>query len=1158
MSFPEDPLNSKVEVHSASGWVDFTSRVRGESKIAITRGRSGESGAITPARCRFTLNNHDYALSRRNPTATYYNEFGINANVKVSVPTDGGSLEKYLQLYGDPSEGGWVQTSDHSSLDITGDIDVRIDITPDLTPNTQVLLSKWGVDSNQRSWAFHLDAEGYLYWSWSTSGTFATTTTVTSTAKVPVYPRRLTIRAVHDVNNGASGNTVTFYTSDSVTGTFTQLGSPVVTAGTTSIFSSSADVQVGSVMRPDLEDRETWTTYSGRVYAAQIRNGIAGTVVANPDFNDWDFDSISVVDSASRIWVFFGGQGHIGSDRMRFYGEIPNFYPKGDTTGRDVVVGVDAYSILRRLKQGAKPLRSPTYRALTNSETIDEVVAYWPFEDETESSQVASALSSGSPMSIINAGGVSFASDAGSFIGSASLPVTTGGQFLGVIPSFTFTNKFGARGLMKIPEDGLSVTNAALIDVFCVAGGIRTFRVRYDGASSAVKFECYNSADVLVDSDTFFFDLNGKPLFYVLNLTQDGADIDYDFFAYELSATSLDFLDGLFISGTFSGQTLTRPDFIVIGNGGNLEDTVVGHWTITSETTTFALDDTYQALIGYKGETAAARFQRLCNEENIGSRVYGIFEDTQLVGVQRNATFVELLQDTVDADQGLFVEAREQPDLIFVTRTWLYNRIPVDLSYASHHFSYELNPVDDDQFVRNDSTVNRYLGSSARFALDDFSSMSVTDPPVGIGTYDEEITLNLENDDQLQAMAEWRVHTGTVDENRYPQIVINLERSPFVSGAGGLILSDYARSRDVGEMINITDLPTWQQPDDSLQLVQGYTETLWNFGWELSWNATPGSPYVLNELDSGVLGRVDTEGSKLSSALNSSATTFEVTTTVEPLWTTDDAEFAQNDFVITVGGEDILVTDIAASTITYVAAGTVSHGNNASVTPGVPAGYASGDLLLIFAAIRNSGTGSVNVPSGWTRMSGFLATDNCAILGKIATSSESSPTVTFSGGVANADTSAQMIALRGRFAPITDLSPVQRGASCLNDSAQNITYPGMTVEQDNSVVIYLGWKQDDWTSVATISGATEIGEPSTTTGNDQGIVWDYVIQTTAAHIASGVFTVTGGAGAISRGAVIVVRATKQLFTGQRAYNGVTKSHSADEDVTLKTAFTLAL
>lgn len=210
----------------------------------------------------------------------------------------------------------------------------------------------------------------------------------------------------------------------------------------------------------------------------------------------------------------------------------------------------------------------------------------------------------------------------------------------------------------------------------------------------------------------------------------------------------------------------------------------------------------------------------------------------------------------------------------------------------------------------------------------------------------------------------------------------------------------------------------------------------------------------------------------------------------------------------------------------FVASGAVSEANNASVTPALPAGLTAGDLLVVFAAIRNSGTGTVNTPAGYTLL---LDMSNARVFGKIAAAGEAAPTVSFTGGVANATT--QGVCAAWRNIPLTALT----SAVQLNASAQNIAYPALAgITALRALVLTVGWKQDDWTSVAALAGAAEISDAGTLTGDDQGIVWDYALPadgTTSA--SSGSFVVTGGAAAISRGGQIAFNASPQIAVAEQ-------------------------
>lgn len=207
------------------------------------------------------------------------------------------------------------------------------------------------------------------------------------------------------------------------------------------------------------------------------------------------------------------------------------------------------------------------------------------------------------------------------------------------------------------------------------------------------------------------------------------------------------------------------------------------------------------------------------------------------------------------------------------------------------------------------------------------------------------------------------------------------------------------------------------------------------------------------------------------------------------------------------------VTAIDTSPITFVAAGSAGSAVNATVNPALPAGLAAGDLLLILASIRNSGAGTPDTPAGYTLL---VDAANLRLFGKIAIAGEPVPAVTFTGGVANADTIAWCAAFRNAA-----LTPAIAPASLLNGSAQDIARPALTVSTDGLLLLRLAWKQDDWTTI-TAGDMTALfaNGKSVTVGDDAAEWWGYLIQTTAANLVSGSHTVTGGAAAISRSSAL--------------------------------------
>jgi hypothetical protein len=205
-----------------------------------------------------------------------------------------GALETFLLLNG--VSPGRARTADKASLDITGDIDLRIHAAlDDWTPAaSSSLMSKSMTSGNQISWRFTVLTSGMLRVAWSANG--STVLTADSTvAPTVANGDDLWVRVTLDVDNGAAGRTITFYTStDGVT--WTQLGATVIQAGVTSIFNSTAAINIGS------RDSGTLDRMAGKVYYAEVRSGINGVIVADPDFTSVGPGTTTFYDTLLNEW----------------------------------------------------------------------------------------------------------------------------------------------------------------------------------------------------------------------------------------------------------------------------------------------------------------------------------------------------------------------------------------------------------------------------------------------------------------------------------------------------------------------------------------------------------------------------------------------------------------------------------------------------------------------------------------------------------------------------------------------------------------------------------------------------------------------------------------------------------------------------------------
>lgn len=181
--------------------------------------------------------------------------------------------------------GSYLSTLDKATLDITGDIDIRIKVALNTWisgSGEQALISKFGTGA-ARAWRFGINgANGRTYLQWSADGT-ALLGGVGSYAQAAAAPtvangNPIWLRVTLDVDNGAGGHTIKFLTSpDGVT--WTQLGPECVGGGITSVFTNNDALEIGS------RGNGAADFWAGKVYTAELRNGINGKSVLSPDFD---------------------------------------------------------------------------------------------------------------------------------------------------------------------------------------------------------------------------------------------------------------------------------------------------------------------------------------------------------------------------------------------------------------------------------------------------------------------------------------------------------------------------------------------------------------------------------------------------------------------------------------------------------------------------------------------------------------------------------------------------------------------------------------------------------------------------------------------------------------------------------------------------------
>lgn len=903
MTYPLSPL---VELYLDGAWTDITTDGSGNSQvyqrddIVMRWGRANEEAAPAPSTMTLTLNNRNGKFSPRNPTGAYYGKIGRNTKIRTRLGTKDAALALpgLLESY--------TSTPDVAALDITGDIDIRLECDHDSwrlgSGELLGIARKYVLTGDQRSWAWWLTEDGELRFRWSPDGTLTNAITITSTAAVPEDSGHIAIRVTLDVNNGAAGNDVKFYTASTTAGPWTQLGATVTTAGVTSIFSSTSDVEIGNTHRADSQGVTT-DPFPGSVYDFELLNGIASSAVANANFSDREAGDTTWTDSPGRVWTIHGAAG-ITDSSVCFAGEVSSWPSRWDISGNDVWVPIEASGIRRRLGQG-DALRSAMYRGMTG-DNITAPVGYWPCEDGAEATTLGSGIAGHPPLSVSGEVDVAAYSDAPA---SDAIPTLTTGNLLGSVPGYTASNYWRFIAFVNIPDT--------------ISTDTRIFRINTNGSAhqwsltittlGQLRLRAYDSDGTEILNSLMGFDILGSTGLIWLYLAQNGSNIDHEtgFMASDEETAGI-------ATGTLNSYTKGSVTTFGLGRylTGDLNGMAVGHVTVLNTSEFWGEIESFAR--AWAGETSAERVARLCAEEDVPVRLTGDYSRSQVVGPQRIGSLLTLLDETATVDQGILTDDRDALRLLYRSGESLYNQdVALTINYASGQVAGSLEPVEDDSLTRNDVTAERPQGSTARAVLED-GALSVQSPPDGVGRYSDTKTVNVYADGKVQYQADWALHLGTVDEARYPNIGVNLARDTSLSTA--------ARAVYPGDRIKVTNPPAWLPPDTIDQIVQGAVETLNRYKHSIVYNCTPASPWSVAVADDTTLGRADTEDSTTTASfVSGTGTSLSVATNAGPLWTTDAAEFP---FDILVSGAVLRVTAIsgAASPQTFTISTTVVNG----------------------------------------------------------------------------------------------------------------------------------------------------------------------------------------------------------------------------------------
>lgn len=964
MAFPATPLPQKHEILINGVWTDVSSKVRGlngRDAVTITRGYSGEQSQLSPGSVALSLNNRDNRFSNKNPTGPYYRQLGRNTQYRNAIDTTV-VFAKFLDsntIGTTAYDTSTIWTADKAVLDIVGDIDISVDVDAEDWRGRQghFLAAKYVRSGNQRSWCFAITPTGQMALVWTTDGTSGTVNL--ATCPVALWPTgRIALRVMLDVDNGAGGWTATFYQGTTLGASYTLVGSTSGT-GTTSIFSSTARVEIGTV--DNGADRLTVFTgavtdsapFCGRMYGFRLKNGLNGTNVAIMDATTQAAGTTTWSDATpfglTNTWAVTGSS-YLTSYDFRFWGELPALPRVADTSVTDIYVNARAADIIQRLTQGnnAKPLKSAVFRNLSQYAWD----GYWPMEEGSN-----------------RFGGTGIAAYYGQpgYVTNGSLGSQPTG-FLGSAGSLNFTDDTGYASGNAATSSGVPTVSTVLCyfqfpaSVPPNASFLTFFNAYYSGGTAyRTTFACNNvsfqvtvndvNGNNLVTQNTAFGAgvTPGAWIAMRLKMTASAGTITWEHAWYQVNGTS-----PFGTSGTFSG-TLSRPQSWISWpfagkNGFQLAHVALGRMDLP-----FTGSDFTGSTNAYQGETWLARARRLGAEQNQQVYIQGaptvvnsnIF--VRRMGAQSVASFISLLQECADVAGGILFAPRDKFGLTIRAWECMVNQIgpaQPQLDYAQFHLSGTISPNPDDFLVENDVTLTQPDGQSFRYAKMT-GSLNVQDPlsgPDAVGTYDVATTTNTAYPADLESQVRRRVLFGTWDEDRYSGIQVNLERAPFVASAA---LTAAARKLDLGRALSVVNPGSWLTVNQIDLMSTGYTETLAQYQHQIVFNTRPAGPWMTGVWGSATLATLSLWGAN-STTLNTSLAPTDVSVVI----TTPDVYETwafQNAFLIELAGERMTVTAIGARSGSgpYTYTLTVTRSVN-----GVVKSITAGEPVIVVAAGR--------------------------------------------------------------------------------------------------------------------------------------------------------------------------------------------------------------
>jgi hypothetical protein len=897
MAFPQTPLQRSLHIAPGANpadpstfqFTEITNDVREDSGIQITAGRQDENSTVDTTGHNITLDNRSGNYSRRNPNGAYYGRLrkGTPIQTRVTIIDDLFARTVASGLGTEPVSGqAWTAGGSWSA----NGTNAQCALGAANSASSAILFSVGGDDVDILK---------------CTSLSAVATGAPWADATFVRYQDSSNLYRVH--TEYGTGGVISVRINRTMGGVTSDILGPQTTSVT---YSAGTKIRtriqaIGPTIRIKVwldsgSEPAAWTASVNDI-STTVRDNIVGLY-------QWRFaGNTNAGTMTCSVYEF-------RCDNIRATTPVPEWSPRWDQSAADATTPIVGAGILRRLSSGQSALRSPLYRGLNNT----LAAAFWPLEDGTSSNVAASAINGVAPAQVSDC---AFGSDGPP---GADSSIKTN-NFTSTIQGYTYSGRNTVDGytcLIYVKFDAIPGSKAPIVQ-WQATGTITNWIVFGDSFGITVQGTDSGGNLIVNSAATLNYTLDPTKWFALQLQTNVSAGTVTWQVQWEQISVPLFF----YTSGTYSGSA---PKAIGFKAGGMANISYSMSW-IGDNDLPFATGAFISLAAGFAGETAGNRAIRLAGEEGVPLIVMGNPNNTQPMGVQTSATFIDLIRECEDADQGLVVE--RGAGLGFLTYDFRTNvPVSVALDFAQGHISTPPEPTDDDLNLVNLVTITRKGGSA--FTDQDPTSIALS------GTYTDEATVNVQTDGQLRDQAGWRLRLGIIDELRWPQITLDLARNPS-------LIAVWTRLR-IGSRITIANPPSAVAGGKLDLIVEGYSETLSTYGWDVELYCSPAAPWDVGVYNSSLYGSSSTTtGSTLAATTGSGQSLTLTYTTPGDRWSQTGTPYA-----ISANGEQMTVTAMGAPsgtspTISQVA--TVTRATN-----GVTVAHSVGEAVQISPSLPYS------------------------------------------------------------------------------------------------------------------------------------------------------------------------------------------------------------